>query len=188
MATETVKTDTKAKAAAANGGGEPAKDPNRFKPVVTDRPSYKVQFCYKKPLVGYLLGVGRMPDAPVSDKDRAQGRTGEWHAFVILTTEPTLGCEMGSDTPVDVAAGIEVTLGESYDTTELRKHLRSDVMYEVSISTSGEMKRLKNGNNKRVFEIGCDFDHPVKRPAQYALTSAAPPPKQLAQSSDEIPF
>jgi hypothetical protein len=187
---------TSSKQAAKNGNTPPAVEApkaDRFKKVVTDRPTYRVETCYTKPLVGYLLGVGRMPDAQVTPQQKAQGKTGEWHAFVILTTEPTLACETGSDTPTEVPAGMEVTLGESYQTSELRKYLRPDTMLEVSITTSGKTKKLKNGNNMRIFDIGCDYDHPVKRPMRYALqTASVPPAKQLAASSftdeSEIPF
>lgn len=187
MATETVKTDTKTKAA-ANGGAK-----SRFTKVVTDRPMYRVEKCQGKPLIGYLLGLGAMPEVEVSAQDRANGRTGAWNAYIVKTTEVTLACPVGSKIPEEISVGTEVMIGESAKLSELRKHLHPDNLFEVSIKPV-EKIQLAGGKSMWLFDIGCDFDNPIKRPAQYALASAGlPPTKQMtaaASSGDdsEIPF
>ena len=187
MATETVKTDSKAKA--ANGGEKK----NRFTKVVTDRPMYRVEKCQGKPLVGHLLGLGAMPEVEVSAADRANGRTGAWNAYIILTTEPTLACPVGSKTAEEVPAGTQVMIGESAKLVELRKHLHQDKIFEVSIKPL-EKVGLAGGKSMWTFDIGCDFQNPIPRTAEFALPSAAlPPTKQMTATAstndgDEIPF
>jgi hypothetical protein len=187
MATETAKTDTKTKPA-ANGGAK-----SRFTKVVTDRPMYRVEKCAGKALVGHLLGLGAMPEAEVSAADRANGRTGAWNAYIVLTTEVTLACPVGSKIPEETPVGTEVMIGESAKLSELRKHLHPDKIFEVSIKPV-EKIALTGGKSMWLFDIGCDFEHPQPRPAQYALAHAGlPPTKQMTAAAstndgDEIPF
>lgn len=180
--TEAVKTKTGA--ASANGAKA-----DRFTKVVTDRPMYRVNKCSKMPLVGYLLGLGAMPPAALTEEQKKQGQTGHWNAYVIKTTEPTLAC-VGDGAPEEIPVGTEVIIGESAKLNELRKFLFADKMLEVHINTTG-LSSLKGGKSLRGYDIGADFDNAIPRPQQYALPATGlPPVKQLAVGEDgeEIPF
>jgi hypothetical protein len=159
----------------------PVKSKNRFEKIVTDRPMYRMKKCDKLPLVGHLLGLIAMPPAELTPEDVKLGRTGEWNAFVILTTEPTLAC-VGEDVK-EIPVGTEVIVGEGAKLSELRRYLYapdySDKMLEVHIQTTGTIS-LKGSKNMRTFDIGFDFEHALPRPKKYALT-VAPPLKQLAR-------
>lgn len=185
MATEAAKTDTK-KTGAANGT-----EKSRFTKVVTDRPMYRVESCKELPLVGRLLGLAAMPEVEVSQKDRENGRTGAWNAYVILTTEPTMACPVGSKVAEKTPAGTQVLIGESAKLAELRKHLHPDKIFEVSIKPT-EKINLTGGKSMWLFDIGCDFDNPTPRTAQFALpTAGLPPTKQMSAAAgdgEEIPF
>lgn len=162
-----------------NGAGK-----SRFTKVITDRPMYRVDKCGDMPLVGRLLGLGAMPKAQLTEQQKRAGQTGEWNAYVILTTEPTLTCK--ADGPAEkTPVGVEVLLGESAKLTELRKFLFHDKIIEVSITTTGKVD-LKGGKTMRTYDILADFEGTIPRPARYALPEAGlPPTKQVAVEGDE---
>lgn len=163
----------------------PVKNKNRFEKIVTDRPMYRMKKCDKLPLVGHLLGLIAMPPAELTEEDKKLGRTGDWNAFVILTTEPTLAC-VGEDVK-EIPVGTEVIVGEGAKLSELRRYLYApdynDKMLEVHIQTTGTIS-LKGSKNMRTFDIGFDFEHALPRPKKYAL-SVAPPLKQLARGVED---
>ena len=179
--------NTGAAPAANTGNGAKA---DRFTKIVTDRPMYRVDKCGARPLVGKLLFLARMPPAQVTEQQKKQGQTGEWNAFVFLTTEPTLAC-IGDGAPEEVPAGTEVLLGESAKLTELRKYIYADKILEVSVFTTGK-SNIGGGKSLRHYDLGADFTNPYPRPPQYELSAEGLPPiKQLAGAEgdgEEIPF
>lgn len=160
----------------------PAKNKNRFEKIVTDRPMYRMKECGKLPLVGHLVGLIAMPPAELTEEDKKLGRTGDWNAFVILTTEPTLAC-VGSEVK-EIPVGTEVIVGEGAKLSTLRGYLYADKLLEVHIQTTGTVA-LKGNKNMRVFDIGADFENTIPRPKKYALPAALPAYKQLSQGADD---
>lgn len=95
-----------------------------FITIQTQRFMYNVERCKGKPLQGHLLAVIPMP--PIDDR--------VWHAFLIRTTEETLGINR-DDEVVPVAAGQDVLVPATHELAQFlgRPSQHPTAVFEVRI-------------------------------------------------------
>lgn len=177
----------------ATNASQATTEVSRFLAVQTQRYMYNVDKCKDKPLVGWLLALIQMP--PIDNR--------VWHAFLIRTTEDTLGIEgrgenADSETPVPVPAGSDVLIPATHELAAylMKPAFNPTAVYEVKIVPK---VKIKVGRTRQMWTYGIEANpKPLPRrefgitallsekpTALTFLTTGEPVP---AGGDDEIPF
>lgn len=132
---------------------------SRFVTVQTQRFMYNVDECKAKPLVGWLLSLVQMP--PIDNRI--------WHAFVIRTTEETLGLDR-DEKVVPVPVGSDVLIPATHELAQylMKPAFNPRAVYEVRIQPK---VKIDVGRSKQMWTYGIDAN-PVPLPrAQFGLAA-----------------
>jgi hypothetical protein len=140
-----------------------------FVVIQTQRFMYNVEKCKAKALVGYLMNLVPMP--PIENR--------LWHAFVIRTTQPTLGLDREGNV-VDVPAGSDVLIPATHELGQflLKPAFAPKAVYEVRIAAKTKIK-ISKIRSMWLYDIGAK-PVPVAR-SQFGLAALVigEPPKLL---------
>lgn len=159
---------------------------SRFKTIVTQRYMYNVERCKAKPLVGWLINVLTMP--PIRNRN--------WNAFLIKTTEATLGVDR-EDNVVELAPGSEVLIPATFELEQflMKAATAEDRCFEVQIEADTKID-LDGGNSMWTYKLAANPASQNRRTFGLSAILGKATPQLQAPAitskgealSDDIPF